>query len=337
MINGMSTFTSTPQSTSTFKDRKLGLLLFGILSIILGAMSFCVTLLMPISLLMQRLVPAGQRQEIDPRSLFLGIGVYLTLSGLFIWMGIGSIRKRRWCRPIMLIVAWTWLICGAFGLFFLLFMLPDTMAIIRAQTNDKLPAGFLWITLVSMLGVSLVMYVLLPLAYVCFYQSRHVKATLEHYQPQPDWSDRRPTMVLGLALGVGLGGLVAPVNIIYGAFPCFGVLLTGWLAATIYLLLGTVLLALAWLLWQQKAAGWWGLVILSILGGASASITWFIQPFTAMYQHMGLPAQQVEMLQQYWVLNSSFLPWSICIMSLIWLGFLIAVRRHFQNQAARTF
>ncbi len=57
--------------------------------------------------------------------------------------------------------------------------------------------------------------VILPLLFVLFYRSRHVKATCESYHPAPDWSEACPLPLLALSLMFFVGAvtlMVLPIS-----------------------------------------------------------------------------------------------------------------------------
>ena len=87
-----------------FKDRKGGLIAFGVLEILAGA--FC-ALMAPI-MLVSMLLPAALLEEgaappVDVGMMIPGLLFYVSLAVWFIWMGIGSIKARRWARALLLV------------------------------------------------------------------------------------------------------------------------------------------------------------------------------------------------------------------------------------------
>src|SRR5688572_26349487 len=91
-----------------FKDRSTGLIVFGVIAILVGALCACIGLMTPFSLMTAYFVPPDQAAPVDVRSVIVGTLLYVALAGLFIGLGIGSFLFTRWLRPIMLSVAWTW-------------------------------------------------------------------------------------------------------------------------------------------------------------------------------------------------------------------------------------
>jgi hypothetical protein len=93
-----------------YKNRSGGLIVFGVLTILLGALS---GLMVPLMLLGQAI--NARNPNSPPTSLAMLLPVLLMYGGLavaLIWLGIGSIKARRWARALLLIFAWSWLVMG---------------------------------------------------------------------------------------------------------------------------------------------------------------------------------------------------------------------------------
>src|SRR6185503_5809038 len=72
--------------------------------------------------------------------LLMGMILYAGVAALMITLGIGSIRRRRWVRPVLLVLAWIWLISGIGAMIFWLLMLPDMPRLMRASAVAAAPA-----------------------------------------------------------------------------------------------------------------------------------------------------------------------------------------------------
>ena len=78
-------------------NRHTGLMIFGVLTIGLGCMAALGTFFIVIGQLLAASIPNGPPPM--PFSAILpGICVYVILAVALIWLGIGSIRARRWAR-----------------------------------------------------------------------------------------------------------------------------------------------------------------------------------------------------------------------------------------------
>src|SRR4051812_28582306 len=84
-------------------DRKTGLIVFGIFALVIGAISACMGIMAPLAIMMTRAMPRpANMPPTDPRSLISAVVVYGVVAAAFIACGVGSVRTRRWSRPLML-------------------------------------------------------------------------------------------------------------------------------------------------------------------------------------------------------------------------------------------
>src|ERR1035438_2743222 len=93
-----------------YKDRSTGLIIFGILTLLLGCL---VGLFVPLMLFGQMMAAkAPNAPPVNHAAMLPGIAIYGLLAVTLVWLGIGSIKKRRWVRALLLIFSWSWLIMG---------------------------------------------------------------------------------------------------------------------------------------------------------------------------------------------------------------------------------
>src|SRR5437764_14512882 len=90
-------------SVRGFKDHSAMLLVVGILFIRGGCIAACGSLTTPLA--MRAPQPAGQPPP-SAGILVSGLVMYVAIAAVAITLGIGSIRKRRWVRPIVLVLSW---------------------------------------------------------------------------------------------------------------------------------------------------------------------------------------------------------------------------------------
>jgi hypothetical protein len=111
-------------SLPAFKDRSTGLVIFGILTILMGCLAGLMILLMLVGM-----VAAAKTQNPPPPASTL-VWVVLIYGGLavaLIWLGIGSIMARRWARALLLIFSWVWLLMGIISMISMGFFLPKML------------------------------------------------------------------------------------------------------------------------------------------------------------------------------------------------------------------
>lgn len=297
-------YPSAPVQPLTFKDRRTGLVIFGILSCLIGGFAALGALAMPLALATSNMVPKtpGVPQP-DARSMIVGAIIYVGIAVLFVWLGVDSFRTKRWVRPIVLTVGWTWLILGVCGMVMLAFTAPHLMdmmsASAAAQGGPGLPKQFGAIMFAVVIATSAVIYLLLPIAYLLFYSGRNVKATLEYFDPELSWTERVPVQVLGLSVGLALGAVSTLASMPFAVFPVFGMILTGLSAIFCILLVAALLAWAAVLTYQQRMIGWWMTTVLTIVLAIGLIISLSRHSLVDIYRDAGFPQETLDMMQAY--------------------------------------
>ena len=318
--------------TAGFKDRSIGLTLFGIVEILIGG--FC-ALMAPFTALSAIVGQAGGA-AVSARMMIPAIAFYALLGVAFVWIGIGSILARRWARALMVVLSWLWLICGLLGLVVLAVFMPGMFEQIvrQAPQGQQLPPLAVTMILVITGAILSCIYVFLPAAFILFYQSKHVRATCELRDPQIRWTDKCPLPVLALSILLGFTAYSMIWALFYGGvFPVFGILISGAPGALVLLVLTFLLCYLAWGTYKLKIAVWWGTLALIALWTLSAIITLSRVGLMEMYKKMGFPEEQLELIRQTGILEKMPINWSIGIGTAVYLGYMLYVRRYFITSA----
>lgn len=304
---------------------KGGLIAMGVIFFCIGAMTACGTLAIPFSML-SGARPAGP----DAATLVLILAFYGAIATAAIWIGVGCCRARRWVRPLVLATAWPWLLMGCVMFVFMI------VGAVHAQTQTAVTPGLApgpsfqtiqtAVMLVSAVMV-LIIFVAIPVVLIWFFQRRQTAQTLWFYDPTPGWADRCPIPVLAWSLWLGLGGLGMLGALDKALFPVFGVFLTGAPAIAIILLVAAVMLCTAVGSYLLKPWAWWLALAQAIVFSASW-LTLVLRGRLNEYVVQTMPttgpvAPQLEMIRTPW-----FLVMSIGGM-LIWIGFLVYLRRYF--------
>lgn len=310
-----------------FKDRRTGLIVFGILAIFIGCMC---ALFVPLMFLGQALAARPSGEPPDYRMIAPTITVYGALAIGFVWLGIGSIMARRWARALLLVLAWMWLLLGVFTTGFMAVFLPTILA--ESQPDAQLPhAARVVVTAIS-LGFTFVVFVVVPAAFILFYRSRHVKATCEARDPVPRWTDTCPLPVLAMSIALAFAPLsiLAMLVAFNSVVPFFGRLLTGPPAAAVLVLLMIVWTYCAWATYRLKKVGWWIVTIAFIVFAVSAVITFSRVDLIAMYEAMGYPAQDMRMLANFPLVRGQALAVMSAVMTVPFLGYLLWIKKYFR-------
>ena len=133
---------AAPTSEAGFKDRKAGLVFFGMLQITVGG-------IVGLLALFQTLMITGAGSIMEEAGapsvtglVWFAMGFLLPAAAAFIALGVGSIMARRWARALSLVVGWIWLVYGIVGLAGLFLSLPTvTEAMREASAGTALSQG----------------------------------------------------------------------------------------------------------------------------------------------------------------------------------------------------
>jgi hypothetical protein len=313
------------------KDRRGGLIGFGILLVLLGCIC---ALFVPLMIVGQAFSAASSGVPADFRLMAPVIVQYVGLAVAFIALGIGSMKARRWARALVLIVAWSWLVTGIVSTGVMAILMPKMLASSPAggpAMSDPVRNVVLAVTVIFMA----VIFVILPGILVLFYGSRHVKATVDARDPVPRWTDACPLPVLALSLGLGLAA--ASTSAVLATYrsvvPVFGLLVTG-VPGTGILLGMTVLWAYAaWSTYRLRPAGWWTVLLCFLVLSASSALTFARVDMLEMYRLMGYPERQIAQIQQSGILTSRLLVSLILVGPIPFVGYLLWVKRFFRGGA----
>ena len=314
-----------------FKDRSLGLLIFGIFEILIGV--FC-ALLVPLSLVALTFTPASMRSSTDLRSMIPAVVLYLFMAVVFIVLGIGSIRARRWACDLMLSLSWVWLLTGICTLVLAWLLMPSLLSEMGSSAGLP-PRGMLLVGLVTAAILSFV-YVLLPGAFVLFYRSPHVIATCRARDLRVQWTDDCPPRILSLAVVWAITAVSVLVMPAYRfVMPFFGVLVDGAVGAVLWLLVLIVFAALAWGTCRRRLWAWWGGVFVTVVAAVSSVLTFARIDLLDFYRAIELPADQLALLSALATPGRGTVALLWLVVWGSFLAYLASVRKLFRTPAAK--
>jgi hypothetical protein len=249
--------------------------------------------------------------------------LYLALTALFAFLGMGSILARRWSRPLILVVSWGWLFCGVIGAAMLAFVLP--------QALDQLPErdpGIKMFATGCVIFMFAIFGILVPLAFALFYRRAEVKRTLEVLDPVPRWTDQHPTPLLGYVVWMSFGAVSVVLSMFsYRALPVGSILLPGWAAKVVMLVMAALMVWIAYGFLKRIKAAWWtaiAFLVIGILWGISLTVSKV--DWAAAINMPADPGQTAMMDAMY---NS---PFFYAWMGVVWLAYFAFVwylRRYF--------
>lgn len=329
-MNGTPVLSPTP-AVPDFKDRRSGLIVFGILEILLGGLA---ALMIPLMIVGQIMAARVSQEPTPLRQIIPGVVVYVIVAVVLVALGIGSCKTRRWARALSLIVAWSWLAVGVISMGAMAFFLPTILNAPQPQGQPLPESARLIVMVVSMIFMG-ILFLVVPGILVFFYRSRHVRATCEARDPSPGWTDACPLPVLGFSLWLAFGAvtiLFLPLST-HGVLPVFGRLLSGVGGSLCCAGLAALWAYSAWMVYRLRAVGWW--IVLSTLCVMTASswITFTQIDLIEMYRSMGYPEKQIEMMKHYSFIQGHGMAYFSVAGAIPMFGFLLFVKRYFRPSA----
>ncbi|HEX3356701.1 MAG TPA: hypothetical protein VHS31_06925 [Tepidisphaeraceae bacterium] len=317
-----------PPDVRLVDDRRTVLLVMGIILIVLGIFCGCMTAITPLALLAPR-APGVSAPRL--RDLLSGWMIYALATVGFIWTGIGSIQRRRWVRPVVLVFSWLWLVMGIFALIAFSSMFGDfqnafpTPSTTTPTPPPALPALFF----AAMIAFVAILYIVVPIIFILCYKSPAVQATLEFYDPNPRWTDARPIPALIFCAILAIGALWSLFGLAPGIFLFFGLLLTGPIARLALLAAAFLFVLSTWWSYHLRPSGWKLGLTLTLLLSTSAIITLLHVPLMEIYRAAGTPPDQMETISRMHMLKSGLIATYAALGLILTVTYALYVRRYF--------
>jgi len=322
----MTDYEETLQS-SDFKDRKTGLVVFGILHIIFGGFCALMVPFMIFGMIASTVLDNSAAAPMRPTMMIPALLLYVLLAVWFICMGIGSIKARRWARALILVSSCLWLISGIGGLIFMLLLMPDIYG--QMGESGQMPPVVARIMKYVMAGFMTVFYGIIPAVLVLFYGSKNVKATCEFRDSRVRWTDKCPLPVLALSLIFGFWAVSMLFTLFYGwAIPFFGFILTGLSGAGVVLLAILLFGYVAWGTYRLSIKAWWCAVLVIIAWALSTAITFSRVSILDFYEKMNFPEQQLDIMKRFSI-SQDYMVLFLGLWAVAFLGYLLYTRRYF--------
>lgn len=302
-----------------YRNKKSSLVVFGIVEILGG---LCCALLTAIALIPLIVSPNDSSiPQIVP-----GLLVYIFLSIWLIWMAIGTIRARRWARTLMLAGSWLMLAYGILAMGVIFFILPKCYA--SLEIPNEMTSALLIGTYVFMA----VIYLLFPTIGILFYGNRNVRATIEHSDPGPSWTDCYPLPVLVLVMMLAMAAAsMLMMSFMNFTMPFFGILVTGWQGAIVLFCCFSICVALAFGAHRLRSVAWWGVLGVLSLGLVSQLITFSRIDLMDFYEVMGYSDQMMQQMRDMnWMDAPMFVAMSLTY-AVPTLIYLLLIKRYFEK------
>lgn len=329
----MTTDSSRPE-TSSHRDRSTRLVVGGVLLILLGALALLLALVMLASAVFVAQAPeiegAAPTTQLEPAQTVPGLLVYGGGGAVLLTLGIGSCLRRRWVRPLVQILGWGWLVIGVLTLVMMVRVIPIVQESLPTDA-DPAAGG----VVVGCMGAIFGLFgILAPVGLLLLYSGRDVAATLADHDPEPRWTERVPTPLLGLSLWLGVAAVGTMLSSLYAVLPLGGRIVTGVPAVLVYLVSGGLFAVVAIGLARRSRAAWWLGLATFVAWGAWSAWTLPRTDFEELMRLMGTPPNQpgvpdlAALYQEPW-----FLAWTV-VGWLGLMGYLVFVRRYLEERPA---
>lgn len=321
-------------SSPVYKDRSTGLLIFGIMTVLLGCLCGLFVPLMLFGQIMAAKAPNAP--PANTAAILPAMAIYSGLAVALIWLGIGSLMARRWARALLLIFSWSWLVMGIFMTAVTPFFMAKVFAHMPANARTGQPAmppAAISGTIIFMVLFLCVFFVVLPAVWTFFYNSRHVKATCDARDPVTRWTDACPLPVLGFCLWTWL---TVPMMVFWpltgqAVMPCFGIFVSGLPGALFCLVIAAIWGVAGWWLYRLDARGWWLILIAMVAFILSALITYSQHDIIELYQLQGLPQAQIDQMQKIGLFTSGRMIWLTALVTLPFVGYLLFIKKYLRK------
>ena len=321
-----------PYPPPAYKNRKTGLIVFGIALIALGALCLLVVPLVALG----QLVAAKTTGDANLRMVLPSLLIYGASGILFVTLGIGSIKGRRWARAVTLVLSWAWLVTGVISMVMFILFVPAVLNAVAEMEGEPLPPAARTIMMVLAACFFGLFFVLIPGLLVLFYGSSHVKATVEAMDPHPRWTDACPLPVLAVSLLAAFGAVtLLTMPVAYnGTLPLFGTIISGFAGSIVWLALAALLGYAAWSIYHLRVAGWWIVLSMFVILAISNVTTFSQVDLMTLYRHMGYPEKQLELMEKFNIFTpTQVVMWSVLFMVPL-IAYLIFIRKYFRQGMA---
>jgi len=312
-------------------DRTAVITFLGVLQIVLGVLA---VMMVPMQVASQAMVA---HKGLAPLGMLIfsaiaGAGLYLLAATLLIWTGVGLLRGRRWASAVSLVVSWLWLMTGLVSILMVIVSIPAVISTPMPDGKPMPPHVATVLVLVS-LGITTVMFLVLPGVLVFFHSRPAVRANFEHLDKGPCWTDSCPLPVLGYVFLMAIGVLGLLVSLPVAVLPLWGRLLTGWPARGVaaLLLAGQVWLTLG--VFRLKRYAWWAALAWHPFWIFSCAATLWIIEMKELYGALGYAGKHLDALEPVESVWGVY-PWMLVLVGVLLIGYQIWMLKYFKPEVS---
>jgi len=316
-----------------FRDCRRWISVVGLIEILIGGLCGLCGLLFSLLSPFFRQNPATENL-VRGGMLTANVLALVAAAALFVWIGVGTIRVRRWARDMMLVAAWVWLIVGAAALVLVFITIPRRLQELSGPGQAPPDSGEIAGITAILLVIAGFPYVVLPGLFVLFYDNRNVRKTFENRDRSAPWTSKCPLSVLTLCQFLACGALMSLAAAFYtDALPVGSRVITGVPARLIIFAFLVLNSYLTWAVYKLKLHAWWLNLFFTILCYA-----WFywsnsVASLTEFSSSIGLSAQVDRGIVTADFSAGRMLSWFVAAFGAGYLVFLFLIKKHFKNAA----
>ncbi len=320
---------NTAQNQESFKDRSGGLKAFGVVLIVIGGFNLLMIPLAVLGSIMSRTMDAGQSAGYWVFSLLVNLLTYLFLGGIFLGIGIGSIRLKRWVRPVLLSIGWVWLLLGLLVTAMIFFVMPKMMGnFMLPEVSD--PSLIVGIVIMVSGAMSILFMVLLPALLIWFYSQSSVKQTLAAKDPGPAWTDACPPPVLAMSMFYGINAVLTLLASFLGVSFILGSIITGLPAVMVTILYGLISAYICYALYRLDGRGWWTAVVSTAFWTVSSLLVFAKNDPMDIMALMG-HSDQLQYAQEGMTLMLKYQGYILWLSAVTLLAYLLYIKKYFKR------
>jgi hypothetical protein len=252
------------------------------------------------------------------------IGYYI-IAALFIPVGIGHLKLRRWALTLTQLYILFWLAAG-------ILLVGNLIVLVSSVFKLDLSRIVLFVRL-SIIGISsFIVLILLPLLALWFYKSEKVGSLFQEHDSNLYWTERYPFPLLALLLLFVVMIIVMHIAIFFQAlFPMFGQIMLG--RRPVYIL-SLCILILGFLIYgtlRLKIWAWWSSLVYVSLLTISSVMSFSRHSFYDIILMMNLPANEMQFLDKMILLHDYHLVALFAPPLLVTLALIVYSKRYFQK------
>lgn len=310
-----------------YHDMKTWMILAGALQIFVGLFFVSCGLMTILGFFMQSI---SQESTISMEMALGGLIFYIFLSTAVIYLGIGTIKCKKWARALGTAGWGLMLVYGVIGMVYFFLIISEYPKMLPQKAGGP-PIQNILPVIMLIMGIIISIFTIgVPALFFFFFKNRHVKMTCESYDTKRRWTDAVPVPVLPLVL-VMVSFLMYILMMPFYNFiiPFFGEYIMGFKGALVLIPCLILVIFLIKPIYKLKIYSWYITLVSGIIFGISILLTFFKADYIDLYKKMGYPEKQIELMQKMditpGIITSGILTFICFLIYMLW------IKKYFKN------